>query len=221
MRTQIKNFFLNNKGFLALLLILFSFRSSFIDWNLVPSGSMLPTIQIGDVVLVNKAAYNIRVPFTKIELLKTGDFKRGDIVIFDSEKSGKRMIKRLIGLPNDIVKMKDNQLYINGQKIERSLLKENELSKVFIEKNNNHTYQTNFNKDSENESYSNFEVKIPEDSFLVLGDNRNNSADSRFYGLIPRNEIVGRSDTVILSFNSDKYYIPRINRFFFNYNKVD
>lgn len=215
---KIKDFFNNNKGFLLLLLFLFSFRSSILDWNLVPSGSMIPTIEIGDVVLVNKMKYNLRVPFTKIELFRTNEFERGQIVIFDSKAANTRMIKRLIGVPNDYVLMEHGKLYINGEDVTLSLSEETENYYRFFEQIGNFKFLTNHNKDSESIPYSNFEVNIPENYYLVLGDNRNNSADSRYYGLIHKDEIIGSSHRVLISFNPDNYYLPRLNRFFYKYN---
>lgn len=220
-KSNIKKFFLNNKGFISLLILLFAFRSSILDWNLVPSGSMIPTIKIGDVVLVNKMAYNIRIPFTKIEIMKTSDFNRGEIIIFDSESQGKRMIKRLIGLPNDTVEMKNGKLFINNSEIEYSKISDDDLSLVLQENIGSYKYSINFNKDSESLEYSSFIAKIPEEHVLVLGDNRNNSADSRYFGYVHKSDIVGSSKRVLLSFNNEKYYIPRIDRFFFNYNKKE
>jgi signal peptidase I len=98
--------------------IFFCIRSSFADWSPVPTGSMIPTILEGDVITINKSAYDIRVPFTHISLLKTGEPVRGDIVVFDSKVSDKRLVKRVIGLPGDLIAMKNNQLIINGKPIQ-------------------------------------------------------------------------------------------------------
>src|ERR1041384_8088017 len=99
---------------LILLLIGFSIRSSLADWNDVPTGSMKPTILEGDRILVNRLAYDLKIPLTHISLHRFGDPMRGDIVVFDSRAADTRLVKRVIGLPGDTVQMRDNRLTING-----------------------------------------------------------------------------------------------------------
>ena len=105
----------DNKGFIFFLILMFAFRSTFADWNTVPTGSMKPTILIGDRILVNKMAYNIHFPFTHFSLLKLADPERGDIIVFDSEVSDKRLVKRVVGMPGDRVELLGNQLIISGK----------------------------------------------------------------------------------------------------------
>src|SRR5947209_6851030 len=102
------------KVFLVILLIVSSMRSALADWNDVPTGSMKPTIQEGDRVVVNKLAYDLKVPFTTIEVLKWSDPQRGDIVVLFSPVDGTRLVKRVIAVAGDRVAMLNNQLYVNG-----------------------------------------------------------------------------------------------------------
>src|ERR1700682_2548994 len=101
--------------FLVMLLIVSSMRSALADWNDVPTGSMKPTIQEGDRVVVNKLAYDLKIPFTTIELAKWGDPQRGDIVVLFSPVDGVRLVKRVIAVPGERIEMRENQLYVNGQ----------------------------------------------------------------------------------------------------------
>ena len=117
MKTSFNKFVKENWGILLFTLVLFASRSSFADWYVVPTGSMLPTIVEGDRIFVDKMAYRLEVPFTDIEIMQTGQPKRGDIVVFNSEKAGNRLVKRLIGEPGDRIAMLDNKLIINGQPI--------------------------------------------------------------------------------------------------------
>jgi signal peptidase I len=192
---------------------MFVFRSSIADWNTVPTGSMKPTILEGDRILVNKMAYDIRLPFTHVSLLKITNPARGDIVVFDSEVSDKRLVKRVIGVPGDTVTMINNILYINGEALPYSNISTTPINtdrKEYLP-NVEHLVRVNNN----GSPLSTFRtVLVPDEFYLVLGDNRDNSADSRVIGLVPRHEIVGRSSTVIMSFNYDNYYIPRSDRFF-------
>src|SRR3954447_23476017 len=102
---------------LILALILFSIRSSLADWNVVPTGSMQPTILVGDRVLVNKLAYDLKVPFTTWHMAEWSNPQRGDIVVFYSPKDGTRLVKRVIGLPGDTVELRNDELMINGEKV--------------------------------------------------------------------------------------------------------
>ena len=114
---RLKNFLRTNQAFFIVIASMFVFRSAIADWNTVPTGSMLPTIVEGDRILVNKMAYDLRFPFTHIALLKISDPKRGDIVIFDSKIKDERLVKRVVGLPGDVVSMQNNVLTINGQQL--------------------------------------------------------------------------------------------------------
>ena len=199
-----------NRSFLLFITLMLVFRSAVADWNDVPTGSMKPTIVEGDRIFVNKMAYDLRLPFTHISLKKIADPKHNDIIIFDSKSADKRLVKRVIGLPGDLVAMQNNQLMINGTAL--NYQKERTTPKIYTEFlfSNHHHIQVSNNSSP----YASFaQVKVPADHYLVLGDNRNNSVDSRVIGFVPRNEIIGRSNKVVLSLNYDNYFIPRAERF--------
>src|SRR4051794_36159956 len=103
--------------FALMLLVVTSLRSALADWNDVPTGSMKPTIQEGDRVVVNKLAYDLKIPFTMVEVAKWGDPKRGDIVVLFSPLDNVRLVKRVIGLPGDRVAMLNNTVFINGKPV--------------------------------------------------------------------------------------------------------
>src|SRR6266849_1150186 len=100
--------------FMLVLLVVSSLRSALADWNDVPTGSMKPTIEEGDRVVVNKLAYDLKIPFTMIEVAKWSDPKHGDIVVLFSPADGVRLVKRVVGLPGDKIEMRENQLFVNG-----------------------------------------------------------------------------------------------------------
>ena len=213
MKQKLRGLWRENKSFFIFICLMFVFRSACADWNTVPTASMKPTILEGDRIAVNKLAYDLRVPFTHISLVKLSDPQRGDIAVFDSKTSAKRLVKRVVGIPGDTVAMVNNQLIINGDAIayEKTASNTDQLEHLF---NTTHIVRIN---NSENHSFANFpEVSVPADHYLVLGDNRDLSADSRVIGFVPRNEFAGRSRAVIMSFNYDNFYIPRADRFFKN-----
>jgi signal peptidase I len=214
MQQSLKKLIQENKAFIVFMLLMFVFRSVIADWNNVPTGSMKPTILEGDRILVNKMAYDIRVPFTHISLLQLANPERGDVVIFDSKASDKRLVKRVIGIPGDTISMLNNRLTINGKALPYHIKQGNPEMLDVVENLDgiNHEIRVHLKA---NPQYTSFgPIKVPDDQYLVLGDNRDNSADSRVIGLVPRAEIVGRSSEVIMSLNYDNYYLPRTERFF-------
>ena len=208
-KTSFNQLVKENGAFLLFVFVLFASRSSFADWYLVPTGSMLPTIVEGDRIFVDKMAYRLEVPFTDIEIMQTGQPKRGDIVVFNSEKAGNRLVKRLIGEPGDRIAMVDNKLIING---ELTFYEDNENELHKTEHLGNVAHIVQFMPVAE--ARDNFaQVIVPEGHYLVLGDNRNNSADSRYYGFVPAIEIQGKANKVLFSLDPQDYYLPRKKRF--------
>jgi signal peptidase I len=197
--------------FIALMIV---FRGALADWNVVPTGSMKPTILEGDRILVNKLAYDFKIPLTDISIYKFGDPKRGDIVIFDSKLADTRLVKRVIGLPGDIVEMKDNRLTINGIEARYSNVEYVPDAIFAIESYAGMSHRIELARTGGGRLSTFGAITVPKNRYLVLGDNRDNSADSRVYGFIPRDEIVGNARTIVLSLDYDHYYIPRVDRFF-------
>jgi signal peptidase I len=210
----------DNRGTLVFLSLMFVFRSAVADWNDVPSGSMQPTIEIGDRILVNKMAYDLRLPFTAVSLVKRADPQRGDIVIFLSEAADNRLVKRVVGVPGDVVAMQHNVLSINGEQLAYHQPAEalqassatDEGSQLLSEQLGGITHTVKLAPFATGrDSFA--PVRVPQGHYLVLGDNRDNSADSRVIGFVPRNEIVGRAGKVLFSLDYDNYYLPRSERF--------
>lgn len=222
LNSKIGQLWKQNRGFVLFLGLMLVFRSAFADWNSVPTGSMRPTIVEGDRILVNKMAYDLRVPFTHISLLHLADPERGDIIIFDSKASDTRLVKRVIGLPGDVVALSDNVLFINGKPLNYSdgavagtvnahaPKQAYELDKTEDLAGIKHSVRVN----KQGSHLSSFDaVVVPDGHYLAMGDNRDNSSDSRVIGFVPRSEIVGRTRSVVLSFNYENFYIPRKDRF--------
>lgn len=207
LKQQVLNIYREYRATALFLFLFFCIRSSFADWSPVPTGSMIPTILEGDVITVNKAAYDIRIPFTHISLIKTGEPVRGDIVVFDSRVSDKRLVKRVIGLPGDQIEMNNNQLIINGHAIQYEVTG-NDLIEHLQEKS--HRILLSENAGATYQSFP--QVQVPDSYYLMLGDSRDNSVDSRFIGFVPRKELVGRAEGVAISFDMDNFFIPRANR---------
>ena len=203
--------------FVLMILIVSSLRSALADWNDVPTGSMKPTIQEGDRVVVNKLAYDLKVPFTTIKIVKWDDPKRGDIVVLFSPVDGTRLVKRVVAIPGDQVEMRDNQLFINGRLAKQSPIaltsSEGSSAEVLAQDLYGHSHQVMLTP--EIPAVRSFgPIAVPEGNYFVLGDNRDNSNDSRFIGFIERRRIVGKAVAVAFSLDRSRWFIPRMDRFF-------
>ncbi len=204
--------------FLVMLLVISSLRSALADWNDVPTGSMKPTIEEGDRVVVNKLAYDLKIPFTTVEVAKWGDPQRGDIVVLFSPVDGTRLVKRVIAVPGDTVAMAENQLLVNGKTATWSLMKSSQdaeqgLTLITRETlfGRTHTMMLTPHVPAVR-SFG--PVTVPQGQYFVLGDNRDNSNDSRFIGFISRKSIVGKATAIAFSLDREHYFAPRFNRFF-------
>jgi len=217
-----KNWIRENKGFLVFLALFGIFRTAVADWNPIPSASMHPNLLEGDVVFVNRLAYNVKVPLTDIVLTRTGEPQRGDIVTFSSPQNGTRLIKRLIAVPGDRVEMRNEQLIINGQPAayagessgSESISGVGDLAAVRVNESfaggASHQIQilpqVNARRDFA-------PITIPAGQYLMLGDNRDNSQDSRYIGLVPRELLIGRAVRILASADIKNKWEPRFNRF--------
>lgn len=208
---KVRNLVKENLSFILFVFLLFSFRSSLADWYDVPSGSMEPGIVVGDRIVVDKTAYTLEFPFTDVVITKTGNIERGDIVIIDSSAADMRLVKRVVGVEGDTVSLSNNKLSINGS--HARLSQENENATILTESINGHQRQIQLLPiPAQLRSFN--PVTVPKGHVLVMGDNRNNSVDSRYYGFIPVEEIQGRAFAVAFSLNKDNHYLPRKERFF-------
>jgi len=213
MNKRLKKVWSEYRGFALFVVLMIIFRSALADWNTVPTGSMKPTILEGDRILVNKLAYDLLFPLTHVSVFRFADPRRGDIVVFDSKAADTRLVKRVIGVPGDVVEMRDNRVRINGIEARYSGVERTAEAIFAIESYGGMVHRIQLSPDGVSQLSSFGPVKVPDGNYLVLGDNRDNSADSRVRGFIPRDEIIGDAKTVVLSLNYDHYYLPRMDRF--------
>ena len=177
-------------------IIAMALRSSIVQAFWVPSGSMLPTIEIGDHIFVNKLAYRARLPWVGTELFETGDLKRGEVIVFVSPVDGKTdLIKRVVAVAGDRVEVRGKKLYVNGELADDS-------NAQFVDPRVNPT--------GPRDNYG--PVVVPEGKFFVMGDNRDKSYDSRFWGFADVARIKGRATFVYWSWSSEAHW-PRFERF--------
>jgi len=210
------------KPILIAVVVLFSFRSAVADWNDVPSASMRPTILEGDRIFIDKRAFDWRVPFLGWSLSWRADPERGDVVIFPSPEDGRRLVKRVVGIPGDTIEIRDGRLWVNGQEAHYGKVPEGWLPDVGKKENQGYVVSAETVDDVEHavmvldrpSSPSYGPIKVPEGEYFMMGDNRDNSRDSRFFGSVPREAIMGKALAVALSVDPEHHYLPRWKRFF-------
>jgi len=190
---------------LAVLLI----RSFFIEPYKIPSGSMIPTLMIGDFILVDKNIYGYKLPLTDITLIDNEDPQRGDVVVFKYPENKKiNYIKRIVGLPGDRIIYRNKRLFVNDIEYSHTQIDHNfdpiEIAdgQVYIENNLYKDYLI-LNQSS---PPLNFQYQVPDEAYFVLGDNRDNSNDSRYWGPVPRKNLVGKAFYIWMFWNLDSYY---------------
>jgi signal peptidase I len=208
---------------LIMAVVLFAARSSFADWNTVPTGSMKPTIVEGDRVFVNKLAYDLKVPFTTLHIAEWSAPQRGDIVVFYSPKDGTRLVKRTVGLPGDTVELRGDKLIINGTIVEYKSIAEELVPDASAMDRANSVYASEQLPGRSHlvagipavSALRNFgPIQVPDGSFFMMGDNRDNSYDSRYFGAVKRDRILGRTTSVVASLDAEHHWRPRWTRFF-------
>jgi signal peptidase I len=216
-----KNWIKNNRGFIIFMLCLGLFRTAVADWNPIPSGSMRPNLLEGDVVLVNRLAYDLKLPLTDTVLARLGEPRRSEVVTFSSPIDGTRLIKRLVAVPGDVVEMRNEVLLINGQVADyaepQPVLEPTDAGGSIpalrlTEKLGDAQRRVQWLQ-GVNARSSFGPLTVPADSYLMLGDNRDNSADSRYIGFVPRRLLIGHAHRVLLSADIKGHWAPRFERF--------
>jgi signal peptidase I len=214
------NFLRENRGFIIFLISFGFFRLAIADWNPIPSGSMRPTLLEGDVVLVNRLAYDFKLPLSDKSLVQMGEPRRGDVITFSSPTDGTRLIKRLVALPGDVVEMRDEVLTINGERAEYAdaTVAAEPLDGAVTTPALQTTERIGGSERAvqflpQVSARRNFgPVVVPKDEFFFLGDNRDNSADSRYIGLVPRHLLIGKAHHVVVSADIKGNWTPRLRR---------
>jgi signal peptidase I len=221
MRNTMKNWLRENRGFLVFLLCFGFFRTAIADWNPIPSGSMRPNLLEGDVVLVDRLAYDFKLPLTDIVVARLGEPRRGDIVTFSSPKDGTRLIKRIVALPGDVVQMRDEVLFVNGraaaysdpESLTEPLANGARIPALRLTETVGGDRRRVQLLEGVPARNSFGPLTVPAGDYLMLGDNRDNSADSRYIGFVPRRLLIGQALRILVSADIEGDWAPRFGRF--------
>ncbi|WP_027966585.1 signal peptidase I [Halomonas halocynthiae] len=187
------------RSFFPVLLIVLVVRSFIVEPFQIPSGSMRPTLKVGDFVLVNKFAYGLRLPVVNTRVLEVNDPERGDVMVFRFPGDPSvNYIKRVVGLPGDLIRYEDKQLYVNGEPVSKRALGEageDAPGELKFEELLGESTHLIYN-DPKAPGPQVREIEVPEGKYFTMGDNRDHSSDSRFWGFVPEENIVGKAFAV-------------------------
>ncbi len=214
------------KSFFPIILIVFCLRSFLVEPFKIPSGSMIPTLLIGDFILVNKYTYGIRLPVVNLKVIEMNEPQRGEVMVFRfPEDTSIDYIKRVVGVPGDTVTYRNKQLSINGVPVQLEQGSDYKYidgpayiyTRRFKENMDGSEHEILINEDMpdiqlsaihhfpnrENCTFdrTGFSCKVPEGNYFTLGDNRDGSSDSRYWGFVPENHIVGKAFLIWWNFN--------------------
>jgi signal peptidase I len=201
------------KAIFYCLLVVVVVRSFVFEPFRIPSSSMVPTLKIGDHIFVSKFSYGLSVPFTKIEFVSFRQPKRGDVIVFLWPRDESlHYVKRVIGVPGDLIEVKGRDVWINGQlapkekatslpQTEDVFDKDFDEGDYFNEKLEtvNHLIRHDSNKQPMGHEARPFKETVPKDHYFVMGDNRDDSSDSRSWGFVPKENVKGKAQLIWLS----------------------
>lgn len=200
-----------NKFFILFLILWSVGRISFADWSPVPTGSMEPTIVPGDVLLIDKTAFGPSVPFLNKRLLTWGSPDRGDIITFIPPHEDILYVKRVIGIPGDLIQIEGAAISVNGAELPQSLVSADDERLILEESLVDLGHSIQYSSSRPAPSSRHF-ITVPDDKYFVMGDHRNNSSDSRYWGFVDAEKITGKVDRVMLSLSSEWPYLSRVGK---------
>lgn len=189
------------RSFFPVLFVVFVLRSFIVEPFQIPSASMVPTLQVGDYILVNKYTYGLRLPVVRTKVLDLNEPQRGDVMVFfPPHMNDTYFIKRVVGLPGDTVVYRDKRLYVNNEPVDIEVVPGGDarhtLGKETLGDAEHQIQVDNFRPGR------NFSVVVKPGHYFMMGDNRDNSSDSRIWGQVPERDIVGKAFAIWMHWES-------------------
>lgn len=197
----------NNLGLIMLVFGMLFFRTAIADWSPVPTGSMEPTILPGDVLLIDKTILGPAIPFTESRLFHRAEPGRGDIITFTPPHTDETYVKRVIGIPGDRIRTDGLRVFVNGEVLPLQVDDPGLVSGLFKARETiagrEHAIQVDLRRNLEQVSE---ELVVPDEAYFVMGDNRTNSVDSRFWGFVRADKILGTTKRLAVSVATDRRF---------------
>lgn len=206
---KLHTFFREYRSFLLFLLLIMVFRTSYADWSPVPTSSMEPTIYPGDVVWIDKTAYGPSLPFLNKRVFAWGQPERGDVITLIPPHEDVLYVKRVIGLPGDTLHIEGNTITVNGEVLEQGFVEQRVDAVLGVETigDREHAFKLSTERGI---PYIGETLTVPEGKFFVMGDFRNNSADSRYWGFVDESNVMGKVTAIALSIADERSGLGRV-----------
>jgi signal peptidase I len=204
-----------SRSFFPVLLLVLVLRSFLLEPFKIPSSSMVPTLQVGDFILVNKYTYGLRLPVINTKILSINEPKRGDVMVFFPPNDKRYFIKRVIGVPGDEIRYIDRVVYINGEAMKQELIgalpPENPAAFLLKEDLGTGVIHLMQKRLTPSDLVLPYGYRVPEGHYFMMGDNRDNSSDSRVWGAVPEDRIVGKAFAVWMHWDTF-WSLPKFDR---------
>jgi signal peptidase I len=204
-----KKFIRANRAFLLLIFLCIVFRTTYADWSPVPTSSMEPTLLPGDVVWVDKTSFGPTLPLLNKQLLIWGRPARGDVITFVPPHTDELYVKRVIGVPGDRIRIDGTRIYINDIRLVQETVSVSEDMLIGTEWIDGLHHQFQLSRGLQAPSIGST-ITIPQGKYFVMGDYRNNSADSRYWGFVDQKQIMGKVTSIAVSFSRNRPLLARL-----------
>jgi len=180
-------------SFFPILLLVFVIRSFLFEPFQIPSRSMVPTLLVGDFILVNKFTYGIRVPVLGNTIIPINEPQPGEVMVFTPPHDNRAFIKRVIGVPGDHIRMQANQLWVNGEPYEQTFVEKMSNGTELLDETTGNVFHQIQTREEPSKYGRAWEYVVPDGHYFMMGDNRDNSLDSRAWGPVPESNIIGKA----------------------------
>jgi signal peptidase I len=206
---KIKSLVREYRALLLFVFLLIFFRTAYADWSPVPTSSMEPTILPGDVLWIDKTSYGPSLPFLNKRLFAWGHPERGDIITFIPPHEDVLYVKRVMAIAGDSIRIEGNEIYVNGARLEQSVIESTDAEIIGTETiaGVQHAYKLSKERRI---PYVGRTIVVPEGKLFAMGDYRNNSADSRIWGFVDENNVLGKVSAVAISFSSEREGLSKL-----------
>jgi len=197
-------------SFFPILLLVFVIRSFLFEPFQIPSRSMVPTLMVGDFILVNKFTYGIRVPVLGHTIIPVNKPQAGDVMVFIGPHDDRAFIKRIIGVPGDYIRMQNNQLWVNDALYDQAFIEKMSNGTQLLQETTGTVTHQIHTRENPGKFGRAWEYVVPDEHYFMMGDNRDNSLDSRSWGPVPESNIVGKA--VAIWMHWENWGIPSFSR---------
>lgn len=209
LKAFVKQVYLSTRAVFLLVMLFVFFRTAVADWSPVPSGSMEPTLFPGDVVWVNKTSFGPTVPIMNKQIFTWAVPSRGDVITFVPPHTDQLYVKRVMAVPGDKIRIEGNEVYVNGIKLKHSLTGITDTAFLGTESIDGENHLIKLTKGRSVPAIRE-NIEVPDGKYFVMGDHRNNSVDSRYWGFVAQENVMGKVTRIAISFSTQRDLFSRV-----------